>query len=338
MPTRYPNLKGVRVIDAVNTAYAQGYTNQALIGLRLMPPVAVGSYGGQIIEFDKNAFQVYNSIRSPGANTKRIETSYSGRPFALKLDALEHPIPWEYLNDSAMIGINWANFGVSACMEGLSLNLEQEIAIKLTTAANYATGNTETLSGTSQIDNASTVTNVIHLVDDGKEVVRQTIGREPNVMWVSQTVATRLRRDPNVLAQLYPTSSPQGGTPTVSSEALAQVFGVERVYIGGASKENNDGSFSDLWGKDMGLIYVPLSALDLTTPVPYTASQNISRVEPSLGYTYVYQGHPISQPMYQEENRRSNIYGADYHRDPVFTGVDDAGKAIAGYLWKNVIA
>ena len=68
---------GVRVIDPILSNVVQGYSNMDLVGKNLFPNVPVFASGGQIIEFGKEAFKLYNARRAPGGKTSRIQMGYS---------------------------------------------------------------------------------------------------------------------------------------------------------------------------------------------------------------------------------------------------------------------
>ena len=72
----------VRVVDPVLSTVVQGYKNPELVGSYLFPRVYVPAAGGNIIEFNKAAFELANSVRAPGANTKRISFGYAGKPYS----------------------------------------------------------------------------------------------------------------------------------------------------------------------------------------------------------------------------------------------------------------
>ena len=79
----------------------------------------------------------------------------------------------------------------------------------------------------------------------------------------------------------------------------------------------DDAGFSDVWGKDAVLAYVP----------------NDSRgyEEPSFGYTYRLKGHPFVEQPYWGNSKKSWVYGVTFDRLPLLTGVD------AGFLFKSVV-
>src|SRR5690606_25974123 len=63
----------VRVVDPVLSQVALGYRHPEHVGMALFPRVPVQVSGGQILEFGKESFRLYNSLRAPGAATKRVQ-------------------------------------------------------------------------------------------------------------------------------------------------------------------------------------------------------------------------------------------------------------------------
>ncbi|PND29710.1 hypothetical protein C1I89_33255, partial [Achromobacter pulmonis] len=123
------NTRQVRVIDPILSNVAQGYTHPERVGFTLFPRVPVKQRGGQIIEFGRDSFKRYTTRRAPGANTKRVQFGYEGKPFALVQDALEGKVPWEHMQDAAQVpGIDLGTEATNEVMEILSLALEIEQA------------------------------------------------------------------------------------------------------------------------------------------------------------------------------------------------------------------
>lgn len=323
------SLKETRVVDPILTTMAQGFMQSELVGMNLLPFAEVLTYGGKIIEFDRAAFQTYNSRRSPGGATKRIQTGYTGdRAFSLILDALEHALPDEQTSESELIGINWSQYAIDACMSGLTLNLEVEQAALLRTAANYATNNKIALSGTSRFNNAASTPSAI--IRAGKEAVRSAIGVYPNVMEIPAAVLPGLQENPEIKDKLKYTSS-----ESVTPEMLAQMYGFRKVVIGMAIADDISGTPTDVWGKDVIMSYVNPAAL-ASNRLNYQTTQQINRFAPATGYTYVMRGHPLAKPKYRDENADAWIYGARLHRQPLLTGVS-GGLINSGYLIQNAV-
>lgn len=329
MPGTGMSLLETRIVDPILTRLAQGFIQPEIVGCMILPFAEVTTYGGKIVEFDKAAFATYNSKRSPGAATKRIQTGYgSNRSFSLDLDALEHAIPEEHLADSQMIGIDWPQYAMDACMGGLTNNLEVEQAALLRNPANYAANNKIALSGTSRFNNAASKPSSV--IRAGKEAVRASIGMYPNVMLLGAAVLPGLQENPEVQDKIKYTSS-----DSITPELLAATYGFSKVLVGMAISAGVSGTLGDVWGKDVILAYVNPAAL-ASGRLPFQASTTINRFTPALGYTYVMRGHPLAKPKYYDSNAESHIYGAKLHRQPVLSGVS-GGLINSGYLIQTAV-
>lgn len=331
MPSPGMTLRQVRVVDPILTTIAQGYAQLDLVGNYLAPLVEVVQYGGQVIVFDKAAYRTYNSKRAPGTNTKRIRTNYGTTPYTLYLDALEHPVPIQFLDDAASTGVDWAQIAVDACMAGMTNNLEADQATLFRTAANYNSNNTVTLSGGSQL---STVTAPLgSVIRAGKEAIRAATGMYPNVWEISASVFAAIQELNEVKARLQYTTS-----DSVTTEMLGAWYGIPKVVIGASvTVDDNTDTMSDIWGKDMILAYTNPLAIN-GNRIAYSTNSRVNRFMPSAAYTYVMRGHPMAKPRYYDDNTESYIYGAKFDRAPVATGVDSSSKFTSAYLIRNAIA
>src|SRR5690606_23811053 len=90
-----------RVVDAVLSRTAQGYTNQEFVGDKLLPFVNVAKSGVRLIKFGKEAFVLYTTRRAPGSAVQRVQYGYADEPIALFQDSLEGVAPREHVRDAA---------------------------------------------------------------------------------------------------------------------------------------------------------------------------------------------------------------------------------------------
>ncbi|HKJ76856.1 MAG TPA: hypothetical protein VKA64_06595, partial [Gammaproteobacteria bacterium] len=165
---------GVRVIDPILSSVVQGYRQPDLVGEVLFPRIPVTTRGGQVIEFGTEAFMLYNARRAPGANTKRVEFGYQGKPFALVEDSLEGKVPREYLRDAQRVpGINLGTRTVNLTMRSLLLALENEQATLARGAANYDASHKIDLSGAKWSNDAN---NPSSDIETGREAIRASCG------------------------------------------------------------------------------------------------------------------------------------------------------------------
>lgn len=301
-----------RVINPILSTMAQGYANMDFVGMALFPRIPVAVSGGQIIEFDRDAFRLVNARRAPGASTKRIPLGYSGKPFALFQDSLEVPIARELLRDARMVpGIDLASRSVRTVMRALALGLENDQAALAINAANYGAGNKAALAGATKWSAATG--NPLIDIDTAREAIRQACGIYPNALVLSASAFNACKNNPNVIARFQYNGQVGADATQITTTMLAGLFNVKKVLVGGAvSWLEGSNAATDVWGNNAVLAYVP------------EGDQSIE--EPSFGYTYTMDGNPLVEEPYYDNNQKSWIYGVTYERAPVLSGI------ASGYL------
>lgn len=299
----------VRVINPILTTHVQGYRQAGLVGQVLFPRVPVEVSGGQILEFGKESFNLYNARRAPGAGTKRIQFGYLGKPFALLNDALEAPVPREYLRDASQVpGIDLGTRAVNLVMRSILLGLEVDQAALALDAAKYDANHKVALLGADKWSDAGS--DPIVQMEEYRNAVRASTGVYPNVLLLSADAFSALKTNAKIREQFKCTSP-----DSITAQMLATLFELERVAVGAAVSANDAGVFSDVWGNNAVLAYVP---------------QNPSGMEePSYGYTYTMSGHPLVEEPYYDNNAKSWIYGVGFERAPVLSGI------ASGFLIQN---
>lgn len=303
-----------RVVDPVLTEFARGYTQAGMIGRILFPRASVPVRGFKRIEFGKEAFRLYNTRRAPGTATKRIVFGYDGLPAKLNQHALDAVVPREHVQEAAAgPGIDLQTEAARLTLDTMALDEEVEQATLATTAANYAATNKVTLAGIAQWSDPGSDPKAV--IKDGKEAVRQKIGRDPNVLVISKPVFNALDDHPKLLEKTKYTSA-----DSITVELLARYFGVARVAVGEAVFASGaDDAFSDVWGNFAVLAFVP------------QVGQQSVRV-PSYGYTYSLAGHPFVEQTRWDADSKSWINGVTDERSPELVGAE------AGFLISNVVA
>lgn len=308
-----PNINQRRVIDPILSTVVQGYRQPEHVGMALFPRVPVPVAGGQVLEFGKESFKLYGTSRAPGSATKRVTFGYLGKPYALENHALEAPVPREHARDASVVpGVDLGTRAVNLVMSVMSLALEKQQADLATNAALYDANHKVTLSGTSQWSDKAN-SNPIGDISTAREAVRSTVGLYPNTLVLSAKAFAQLKDHPQLTDRIKYT---QRGVLT--AELIAAILDIPRVVVGGAISFDDTGAATDLWGKHAVLAYVP--------PNPSTME------EPSYGYTYAMEGHPLVEAPYWEPQTKSWIYGVGYERVPVLSGIT------SGYLITNAVA
>lgn len=308
------NLAQSRVVDPILSQHARGYRRPGNVAKKLFPVAFVPAYGGQVIEFGKEAFRLYNSARAPGSNTKRIDLGYAGKPYGIVPHALEAKVPRERLRDASQVpGIDLASRAVNVVMGSLELEHEYTAAQIARNAANYDSNHKVTLTSTAKWTGSAS--DPCKDVATGCEAVRMSIGIRPNLAVISATAFAACQTNAKILDRIKYT-----GRDSVTTAILATLFNVKEVVIGEAVVATGQADdFGDVWGHDVILAYV----------APDGGDAGANAEEPSYAYTYAIEGMPSVENPYWDESSKSWIYGVSADEQPVLSGMT------AGYLIKD---
>lgn len=307
------NPSQARVIDPILTEVARGYMNPGYVGDALFPVVPVGQRGGRVIKFSKEHFMRYATQRAPGTNFATVEYGYSSDGYALTQHALRGKVPIELMDEAkAVPGIDLSKNAVIQTREIILLELEIQRATLALNASLYDSANKATLSGSTQWSHADS--NPAKAVRDAGQVIRGKVGKLPSVLLLGAPVFAALQEHPKIIDRIKYT-----GRDNVTEDMLAQLFGLEKVVVGGAVQANAAGVLSDVWGKHAVLAYsVPGNLASMGTP--------------SYGYTYQLRNHPIVEPGFFDRDTDSWLYPVKDEVDPQLVGAE------AGFLFTNAVA
>ena len=303
-----------RVVDPILTAVARGYRSpKAAIANVLFPIVPVGQRAGRILTFGPDDFKLVNTMRAPGANTKRVQFGYASDPFALADYSLEGGVPIELQEEAqAVPGIDLASNAVRRVQNVMALEREKKAADLARDASKYDSANKATLTTDTQWDDVDS--DPFAAIIAAKEVIRGKTGETPNVLTLGPKVLTALRTHPKVLARM----STATDRPPATLAQLQALFELEQIVTGEAVY--HDGSvFQDVWGKD--------AILAFTTPA---SMQEMG--SPNYGYTYQLQDRPSVEEPYYDNNAKTWYYPVSDAYQPVLVG------ASAGFLFKAAVA
>lgn len=302
-----------RLADPILSAHARGFRQPGLVGQILFPLAPVSAYGGQVIEFGKEAFRLHNSRRAPGAATKRIDMGYAGKPYAIVPSALEAKVPRELMRDAAQVpGIDLASRAVNTVLRVLQLEQEDAAAKLARDVANYDAQHKVTLAGAALWSAATSTPSKD--IQTGKDAIADSIGIEPNLVVLSRKAYNRLKVHAEIIERTKHTS-----IQSLTTDLLQTLWDVERVVVAGAKVASGANDvFSDVWGTDVILAYASLGA---------AIGANVE--EPSYGYTYAIEGMPLVEEPYWDANAKSWIYPTSFDATAVISGM------AAGYLIQN---
>lgn len=304
------NLAQTRVIDPILTKIARGYQQAGMVANKLFPRVPVVAYGGQILQFGKESFQLVNTARAPGTATKRIRFGYEGKPYAVVPQALEAVVPRESLHDAAQVpGINLATRSIAVVQNVMVLGHEHKSAMLATDPSNYSNDNKTKFTASNSWKTPDS--DPLKDIANAKGAIRGATGMQPNRLVVSPAALSALKQHPKIIERIKYTRA-----DSVSIEMLKTLLELHDIVEAPAVFADGD-KFGDVWGNHAVLAFVSDS------PSP-------SRELPSYGYTYVIEGHPLIEKPYWDESTKSWVYGVSDDCTPVIAGAD------AGFLFESV--
>lgn len=288
----------------------------------VLPQVLRGMTLGQVGD---QALRPYDTRRAPGAAFKAVDISWEGKTYSIDQHGIAVPIPLELLdegNRAAALGggkfvLNSSGMAVSQLAMNtaaavLDLSYELEAAALASDVVTYQ-GNHLALSGSSKWTHADS--DPIKAVGDAAELIRQSVGRRPNTLLLSASVAHVLRNHAKVLQRL-----PTNVTQLVTDQHLAAVFNVGRVIVAESVVSDGRGSLSDIWGGDAVLAFVA----DM-------APANMALGTPTFGVTSELDGQAIAQEPYFDKATDTWVFKAKYERRCNLV------QPKAGFLFKGAV-
>ena len=317
-------------IDQILTQISVAWPNNGLVGENLFPGVPVRKQSDKYYTFGREGWLVENDFRAPGTEANEITGfTLSTDTYYAQEHSLQIPVPDEerWNADSPLAP---DRDGTELVTSKIWLGREKLMKDLATTASNYSSSNTVTLSGTSQWSdyvNSDPISNL----RTGKSAVHAKIFTEPNVGVIPYQVMTILEDHPDFIERIK--YSERG---IVSSDLIGAVVGIPRIIIPGVGIASTvlgqPIAVGYLWGKDVILAYVPgRPGLKI----------------PSFAYEFQWSGSPGGQAQYvdrwREEKRKSDLVRVCRYYDLKLVAlgdgaVGDSGKAIAGYLIKTAVA
>ena len=294
-------------VNAYLSKVARGYTNSAFIAENLFPVIDSELEKVDIFEFNKEAFQVYDTERSIRANSNVISPKgFSKKTTTLTEHDLAYPIDYREEEESKVVKLQL--HATNVVTEGLKLKHEKQCADLVQNTDNYATTNKIVLSGTSLFSNAAS--DPEGAVDDAKNAIAGRIAQEPNTMVMGYESFKDLKKHPK-LRELVSSSQ----TRIITLELMKQIFDIENIYVGKSVFVNEAGDFVKVWGNNIVLAYVP----QLNSRTEY---------DPSFAYTVKKKDSLKIDEYTKEGNKVKYIRATDIYT-PFLVGPD------AGYLIKN---
>ena len=308
-------------VDAQLSNVSVRYKNDSYIGLELMPEVKVSKESDKFVLYGKGNIKNPETIRANKAESNRAEyvilgtKTYSGDEHAL------HDFVTDRDRALADNPLNPEMDVVNELTDLIQLDHEIAVATQVTTAANYDTGHSTTLSGTTQWSDFAN-SDPIGDVRTALTKVLNVTGKMPNVLWMGHQVWDQLQDHPDILKRSIAIGK------DIDRSRVATIFGVEKVVIGRAIKDvapvNVIGSPAFVWGKDAGVLYV-------------TPSPGVRQV--SYGYTFVSRPFQVNKWAAPSRGKGGTAIEPSWVYDIQLVSLDDLtdNDSIAGYVIKAAV-
>lgn len=298
-------------INAYLSEVARGYSNNAFVAQYLFPTIYSEKEKIDIFEFNKEAFQIYNTERAIRANSNVISPKgFKKHTTTLKENDLSYPI--DYREEEEAEKVKLQLHATNVVTEGLNLKLEKECADLVQNPDSYSTENKIILSGTSCFDDKTSDPQGV--VDDAKDAVSAKIAQDPNTMIIGQSAWKALKKHPQLVGLISDNKNKM-----VTLEFLKEIFEVENIYIGKSIFSNAEGNFERIWKDNIVLAYVPNLGASRT------------EYDPSFAYT-VRKKDALQIDEYTKEGNKVKYIRATDIYTPFLVGSE------AGYLISNVLS
>lgn len=296
-------------INAYLSEVARGYKNNSFIADTLFPTIYSELEKIDIFQFNKEAFQMYDTERAIRANSNVISPQgFSKHTATLTEHDLAYPIDYREEEESKKVKLQI--HATNVVTEGLKLKHEKQCADLAQNPENYPTDNKIVLSGSSQFSKKQS--DPVGVIDDAKNAICRNIGQDPNTMVIGQEVWERIKRHPELKDMI---SDNQNKILTL--QLLKDFFEIENIVIGKTIFTDLSNKFSRVWGNNIILAYVP----------QYTSR---TEYDPTYGYT-IRKKDALQVDEYQKEGNKVKYIRATDIYTPFLVGAE------AGYLISNVV-
>lgn len=270
-------------INAYLSEVARGYHNNAFVAQHLFPTIYSEKEKVDIFEFNKEAFQIYNTERAIRANSNVISPKgFKKHTATLTEHDLSYPI--DYREEQEAEKVKLQLHATNVVTDGLQLKFEKQCADLVQNLDNYPAENKMVLSGTNCFNNKDSDPQAI--VDDAKDKVSAKIANDPNTMIIGQDAWKSLKRHPKLKECISDNQN-----KLVTLNLLKEIFEVENIFIGKSIFANEKGEFERIWKDNVILAYVP------------NLGSTRTEYDPSFGYR-VRKKDALNIDEYQKEGNK----------------------------------
>lgn len=245
-------------ISPALTGIALGYSPGGLIGDKVLPVLPVSGDKARLPKFTIEQLQTIDDTRALRTEPKQVSWGVNYVDVTLEEHSVDSPVDWREIRAGQGIGVDYLAKAARTAKRLVVLAREKNVASVLQDPNSYASGHTETPAGGSGWNEKTGGTSNVDIVDlilQRAEIIRQKTGQRPNVFWCGAEAWSAISRNTYVLNRLAFAPSAISAM-RVTEEAFASAIQVDRVIVGGAITSTNGTATEDVWGDYAGLAYV----------------------------------------------------------------------------------
>lgn len=233
-------------------AIAVAYKNTRFIADGVFPRVPVSSSEFKYFKYDLGqGFLIPDTKVGRKSAPNEVEFSATETTGKTQEYGLDDPVPQSDVEKGRAAGYDPVGRAVEGVTDLILLDREKRAADKAFDAANYATANKVTLSGTSQwsdFTNSNPISDILTGID--------AMVMRPNVAVMGRAVWTKLRQHPKIVKATYGDNTDAG---VARLRDVAELLELDEILIGesfyNTAKKGQTASLSRVWGKKFMLAF-----------------------------------------------------------------------------------
>jgi hypothetical protein len=292
-------------IDPLESALSIGYAVRGLVGHRFLPAYRVGSPTVKAKVYGTEGFQLVDAKRALRAEPKEVDFTVSETTKRLTEYTLQVPLDTREEEAAAIGSIDARGRARTVAQRHVAISREYDIASTLTTAGNYASGNSTTITDqwndfTSGVSDHDPIT----AIDTAKSVIRQKTGMEPNYCLMGRTTWNAVKNNTYILARLPGGTGADTKTKFASVDSVRDLLELDELMVAD-SVYHTGSAFADIWSDVCILAYINPNPTEEEEPTfGFTLTREYGEVDglPLLGVAGIYQKSPwVTGVWYGEE-------------------------------------
>ncbi len=321
-----PSLVDVRLgINPVVQNLIYAHKTDGLIGLELFPQFPFAYDGGTVPIMSPENNRSYNTEYADGAMVNIGQLEVSRATITMHRHNWTTPVTDGLLEEWMFPNLVPEVWAAQNSMDVILRAHEVHCAAVAMAAANYNAACTLAVGAAW----AGAGFGIIAQIFTAVNVIAGLIGRKPNVFWCGEDVWQAIQSNTGIQTQAALLKGFTAGATVapelVTKEAVAAIFGVSKVIVGGflVGTDVIPVTYTYLWADTAGLAYIPVGT---------------ALMEPSFGYTFRPPGYPKPKMGYRLETHHSTLYEVnDRLGVQIVPPRTAATRTDSGYVFTNCI-